>query len=119
MGDMDEREELVRRLVEALAGPRRRTAAGRARSGEAVRVEDDETLLVKAQLDETRRRATQAKQQLDVVLAEANALKERLFLRLHELHPAIMHAGNGTAHVESREDAVWYIAGARDDEEDE
>jgi len=75
----------------------------------AVRIKDDEVLLLKTELDEKARRVRRLQQQLDLLLSEGNALKERLFLRLDDLYPSVRGV-DSTVAVRQWKEALWYVA---------
>ena len=76
----------------------------------SIQVEDDEVLLIRAQLDENWRQMRRHQAHVDMLTAEGNALKERMFLRLDELYPAVRSMDpNGGVGIRRWEDALWYV----------
>jgi hypothetical protein len=76
----------------------------------AVRVEDDEVLLLKTQRDEKFRHLYRLQMAVEVAQAELTALRERTFLRLDELYPAIRRIDpDSGVGIREWQDDVWYV----------
>jgi len=76
----------------------------------SMRVEDDEILMIRTQLDEKWRQVRRHQAHVDMLTAEGNALKERMFIRLDELYPNVRTMEpNGGVGVRQWEDAIWYV----------
>jgi len=77
----------------------------------AVKVEDDEILLLKAHMDEKFRKLCRLRAELEMVQAEQTALKHRLFLRLGDVYPNVRSADpDGGVGIREWDDSLWYVA---------
>ena len=77
----------------------------------AVKVDDDEALSLKAELDDKARVGRRLQTQLDIVKAEQTALKERLFLRLEDLYPGMSSLDpDGGVAVRVWQNNLYYVA---------
>jgi hypothetical protein len=77
----------------------------------AVTVEDDEILLLKAQMDEKFRNLCRLRAELEMVQAEQTALKHRLFFRLGDLYPNVRSADpEGGVGIREWQNCLWYVA---------
>jgi hypothetical protein len=76
----------------------------------AFKVQDDEALLLKAEMDEKFRVLRRFHTQLEIATAEHTALKERMFLRLADLYPIICSsAPDGGVGIRQWENDLWYV----------
>lgn len=76
----------------------------------SIRVEDDEVLLIRTQLDEKWRQLRRFQAHVDMLTAEGNALKERMFIRLDDLYPTVrsMEPSGGVG-IRQWDDTLWYV----------
>jgi hypothetical protein len=76
----------------------------------AVRVTDDDTLLLKARIDEHLRNLWRLHTEVEIARAEQAALTQRLFLRLDGVYPGIRRLDpDGGVGLRDWDDALWYV----------
>jgi hypothetical protein len=77
----------------------------------AVRVEDDQALMLKAELDDKARKCRRLETELDVARSEQSALRDRLFLRLDDVYPGVwtMDPQGGIA-IRVWQNNLYYVA---------
>jgi hypothetical protein len=77
----------------------------------AVKVEDEQVLLLKEEMDEKSRLCRRLQSQLDIARAEQSALRDRIFLRLEEVYPGVwsLNPESGVG-IREWQNNLWYVA---------
>lgn len=77
----------------------------------AIKIDDDQALLLKAELDEKSRRCRRLQGELDAERSEQAALRDRLFLRLDDLYPGVWTLDpEGGVGIREWQNNLYYVA---------